>query len=133
METHDGVAGTVVWLRTSSCGGSLGRPREQTSRPSFALTPPRCRPGSSKQPQPASVRLRTAREQRGWKKRACWRGRRFQAALSLIPRVPFNSFYLPCPFSVLASAATLINIRNARKHFEKLERVDGPKHSLLMR
>lgn len=33
----------------------------------------------------------------------------------------------------LASAATLINIRNARKHFEKLERVDGPKHSLHMR
>lgn len=32
-----------------------------------------------------------------------------------------------------ASAATLINIRNARKHFEKLERVDGPKHSLHMR
>uniref|UniRef100_A0A674GVY8 Ras related GTP binding B n=11 Tax=Neoaves TaxID=3078114 RepID=A0A674GVY8_TAEGU len=33
----------------------------------------------------------------------------------------------------IPSAATLINIRNARKHFEKLERVDGPKHSLLMR
>ncbi|MGH0173254.1 UNVERIFIED_CONTAM: hypothetical protein FKN15_065024 [Acipenser sinensis] len=33
----------------------------------------------------------------------------------------------------VASAATLINIRNARKHFEKLERVDGPKHSLHMR
>ncbi|KAK2119811.1 hypothetical protein P7K49_001197 [Saguinus oedipus] len=32
----------------------------------------------------------------------------------------------------IPSAATLINIRNARKHFEKLERVDGPKHSLLM-
>ncbi|KAK9393677.1 Ras related GTP binding A [Crotalus adamanteus] len=31
----------------------------------------------------------------------------------------------------IPSAATLINIRNARKHFEKLERVDGPKHSLL--
>ncbi|OWJ99057.1 hypothetical protein Celaphus_00009974, partial [Cervus elaphus hippelaphus] len=27
----------------------------------------------------------------------------------------------------IPSAATLINIRNARKHFEKLERVDGPK------
>lgn len=26
----------------------------------------------------------------------------------------------------IPSAATLINIRNARKHFEKLERVDGP-------
>lgn len=36
-------------------------------------------------------------------------------------------------FLVLASAATLINIRNARKHFEKLERVDGPKHGLHMR
>ncbi|RXM97230.1 Ras-related GTP-binding protein A [Acipenser ruthenus] len=33
----------------------------------------------------------------------------------------------------IPSAATLINIRNARKHFEKLERVDGPKHSLHMR
>nr|XP_054112910.1 ras-related GTP-binding protein A-like [Callithrix jacchus] len=33
----------------------------------------------------------------------------------------------------IPSAATLINIRNARKHLEKLERVDGPKHSLLMR
>ena len=33
----------------------------------------------------------------------------------------------------IPSAATLINIRNARKHFEKLERVDGPKRSLLMR
>ncbi|KAK2119866.1 hypothetical protein P7K49_001252 [Saguinus oedipus] len=33
----------------------------------------------------------------------------------------------------IPSAATLINIRNARKHSEKLERVDGPKHSLLMR
>uniref|UniRef100_A0ABM5EW97 Ras-related GTP-binding protein n=3 Tax=Agamidae TaxID=81953 RepID=A0ABM5EW97_9SAUR len=33
----------------------------------------------------------------------------------------------------IPSAATLINIRNARKHFEKLERVDGPKHSLLVR
>uniref|UniRef100_A0A2K5QM38 Ras-related GTP-binding protein n=1 Tax=Cebus imitator TaxID=2715852 RepID=A0A2K5QM38_CEBIM len=32
----------------------------------------------------------------------------------------------------IPSAATLINIRNARKHFEKLERVNGPKHSLLM-
>lgn len=51
----------------------------------------------------------------------------------LVTCIPFNFFYLPCPFSVLASAATLINIRNARKHFEKLERVDGPKHSLLMR
>lgn len=38
----------------------------------------------------------------------------------------------PCP-CLSASAATLINIRNARKHFEKLERVDGPKHSLHMR
>lgn len=53
----------------------------------------------------------------------------------VVTRIPFNFFFfnLPCPFSVLASAATLINIRNARKHFEKLERVDGPKHSLLMR
>ncbi|XP_027465010.1 ras-related GTP-binding protein B isoform X4 [Callorhinus ursinus] len=33
----------------------------------------------------------------------------------------------------IPSAATLINIRNARKHFEKLERVDGPKQCLLMR
>ncbi|XP_016389002.1 ras-related GTP-binding protein A-like [Sinocyclocheilus rhinocerous] len=33
----------------------------------------------------------------------------------------------------IPSAATLINIRNARRHFEKLERVDGPKHSLHMR
>uniref|UniRef100_A0A2K6T421 Ras-related GTP-binding protein n=1 Tax=Saimiri boliviensis boliviensis TaxID=39432 RepID=A0A2K6T421_SAIBB len=33
----------------------------------------------------------------------------------------------------IRSVATLINIRNARKHFEKLERVDGPKHSLLKR
>ncbi|CAD7682155.1 unnamed protein product [Nyctereutes procyonoides] len=32
----------------------------------------------------------------------------------------------------IPSAATLINIRNARKHFEKLERVDGPKQCLLM-
>lgn len=38
-----------------------------------------------------------------------------------------------CFFFFSASAATLINIRNARKHFEKLERVDGPKHSLHMR
>lgn len=36
-------------------------------------------------------------------------------------------------YSLPASAATLINIRNARRHFEKLERVDGPKHSLHMR
>ncbi|KAF3841191.1 hypothetical protein F7725_007053 [Dissostichus mawsoni] len=36
-------------------------------------------------------------------------------------------------FEKITSAATLINIRNARKHFEKLERVDGPKHSLHMR
>lgn len=50
------------------------------------------------------------------------------------------SLFLPSPSSFLlavllhlASAATLINIRNARKHFEKLERVDGPKHSLHMR
>jgi len=27
--------------------------------------------------------------------------------------------------SISASAATLINIKNARKHFEKLERVEG--------
>ncbi|ETE69680.1 Ras-related GTP-binding protein B [Ophiophagus hannah] len=50
---------------------------------------------------------------------------------------------IPCPATrrvspprsscLPASAATLINIRNARKHFEKLERVDGPKHSLLVR
>ncbi|XP_007956730.1 ras-related GTP-binding protein B [Orycteropus afer afer] len=33
----------------------------------------------------------------------------------------------------IPSAATLINIRNARKHFEKLEKVDGPKQCLLMR
>ncbi|XP_013358337.1 PREDICTED: ras-related GTP-binding protein B isoform X3 [Chinchilla lanigera] len=33
----------------------------------------------------------------------------------------------------IPSAATMINIRNARKHFEKLERVDGPKQCLLMR
>ncbi|XP_007453790.1 PREDICTED: ras-related GTP-binding protein B-like isoform X1 [Lipotes vexillifer] len=33
----------------------------------------------------------------------------------------------------IPSAATLINIRNARKHFEKLEGVDGPKQCLLMR
>ncbi|XP_077002135.1 ras-related GTP-binding protein B isoform X1 [Tamandua tetradactyla] len=32
----------------------------------------------------------------------------------------------------IPSAATLINIRNARKHFEKLERVDGPKQCILM-
>uniref|UniRef100_UPI0035900C07 ras-related GTP-binding protein A isoform X3 n=1 Tax=Myxine glutinosa TaxID=7769 RepID=UPI0035900C07 len=33
----------------------------------------------------------------------------------------------------IPSAATLINIRNARKHFEKLERMESPKHSLMMR
>ncbi|KAM4819217.1 ras-related GTP-binding protein B isoform 1-T1 [Thomomys bottae] len=33
----------------------------------------------------------------------------------------------------IPSAATLINIRNARKHFEKLERVDGSKQCVLMR
>ena len=29
------------------------------------------------------------------------------------------------PLSPLASAATLVNIRNARKHFEKIERLDS--------
>uniref|UniRef100_A0A8C4QEC5 Ras-related GTP-binding protein n=1 Tax=Eptatretus burgeri TaxID=7764 RepID=A0A8C4QEC5_EPTBU len=33
----------------------------------------------------------------------------------------------------IPSAATLINIRNARKHFEKLERMESPKHGLMMR
>ncbi|XP_064430197.1 ras-related GTP-binding protein B isoform X6 [Mirounga angustirostris] len=49
----------------------------------------------------------------------------------------FGCLYLFCwlfpPLLPSASAATLINIRNARKHFEKLERVDGPKQCLLMR
>ncbi|XP_059013204.1 ras-related GTP-binding protein B isoform X3 [Mustela lutreola] len=49
----------------------------------------------------------------------------------------FGYLYLFCwlspPSLPSASAATLINIRNARKHFEKLERVDGPKQCLLMR
>lgn len=64
-------------------------------------------------------------------------GRCSRAVLSpedLLTPSNFNSFfYLPGRSPAAASAATLINIRNARKHFEKLERVDGPKHSLLMR
>lgn len=46
---------------------------------------------------------------------------------------PVMRMVSPPRSSFPASAATLINIRNARKHFEKLERVDGPKHSLLVR
>ncbi|XP_023381701.1 ras-related GTP-binding protein B isoform X9 [Pteropus vampyrus] len=54
-----------------------------------------------------------------------------------ILRHSLGCLYLLCwvspPPLPSASAATLINIRNARKHFEKLERVDGPKQCLLMR
>lgn len=33
--------------------------------------------------------------------------------------------------SLLGSSATLLNIRNAKKHFEKLEKVEAPHSAIL--
>ena len=42
----------------------------------------------------------------------------------------FNSMFNIYLLVLTASAATLINIKNARKHFEKLERVDQGSNAL---